>query len=224
MGSGWSLSTAPGEVNQLSNHFTQFKCSLPTLLASWKRAVRQSDLARICCCSASAKALLEAQSSGRMPKVAAVEGLLAERQAQAQHFADGQYTEFMAKQATGRAELERRLAALETSRRQIGKLTQTAPLARQSADNYRALVKDNYVSRQDYLEKEQARIQQEEELAAEKSRARELEAAVEQQRRDLAAQVAQIVQIAQFRREQLDALNQAHQQLAVIRLQKGLES
>ena len=73
---------------------------------------------------------------------------------------------------------------------------------------YQSLVQQSYVSRHAYLETMQARIQQEQELAGQKSYAKELQATVQEQRDDIDTA------IAQFRREQLDALNQAQQQLA----------
>ncbi|UTH76395.1 HlyD family type I secretion periplasmic adaptor subunit [Chromobacterium sp. IIBBL 290-4] len=156
---------------------------------------------------ARAHALLEALKTSRPPRLAPVPGLSDIRQTQAQQFAEGQYREFLDKQGAQRAELIKRQAELESTRREIDKLRQTAPLARQSADAYRSLVKDNYVSRQDYLQKEQQRIEQEQNLAGQQSHARELEAGIEEQRRILDAATSS------FRRELWDALNQAQQQL-----------
>lgn len=157
--------------------------------------------------AARAQALLAAQQTHVPPSVAAVPGIAPERQQQTQRFADGVFSEYQAKIAANESELAKRKAELETAQRQIEKLSQTAPLAAQSAENYRALVKDNYVSRQDYLEKEQTRIEQEQELVAQKSHTRELLAGIDEQQREIAATSAQ------FRREQLDILNQAQQQL-----------
>ncbi|MGC0155804.1 HlyD family type I secretion periplasmic adaptor subunit [Chromobacterium vaccinii] len=156
---------------------------------------------------ARAQALLDAQQRAHPPVLAAVAGLPAERQAEAQRLAEGQYGEYRDKQAAQQAELARRQAELDGARRQIDKLRQTAPLARQSAEAYRDLAKDNYVSRQEYLQKEQGRIEQEQDLAAQQSHARELSAGIEEQRR-LTAAIA-----SQFRREQLDELSKAQQQL-----------
>jgi hemolysin D len=158
--------------------------------------------------AARAQALLTAQANHTAPQLAAIAGLPPVRQQEAQRLVDGLIAEYRAKQSAGEAELAKRQAERITAERQLDKLKQTAPLAKQQADAYRALVKDNYVSRQDFLEKEQTRIQQEHDLVAEQSHLQELSAAIDEQRRQVSASAAQ------FRREQLDALNQAQQQLA----------
>lgn len=156
---------------------------------------------------ARATAVLAAQARNASPKVEPVAGLPAQRQDEAQRFADGQYLEYRRKAEELQAELTKREDELATTQRQIEKLSQTAPLARERAESYRALVAEQYVSRQDYLEKEQARIEQEQELRVQQSHANELRAAVMEQRRAIEATAAQ------FRREQLDVMNQAQQQL-----------
>lgn len=158
--------------------------------------------------AARAQALLSAQQSNTQPRIAAIDGLASDRKLEAERFVEGQIIEHRAKVAAAESELAQRQAALETTRREVDKLTQTVPLARQSADNYRALMEKNYVSRQEYLEKEQARIEREQDLAAQVSHAQEMVASVEGKRRDIESMRAQ------FRREQLDALNQAQQLLS----------
>ncbi len=167
------------------------------------RSARQESQITI----ARAQALINSIQSGNKPKVAVVIGLSPERQLEVQHFAEGQFQEYRDKHASQESELAKRQAELTTTGYEIDKLQQTAPLAKQAADNYRALMKNNYVSKQDYLDKEQARIEKEKELAAQQSHAHELQAAVEGQQRDIAAGSDQ------FRREQMDELNKAQQQL-----------
>lgn len=94
-----------------------------------------------------------------------------------------------------------------STRAEIAKLVATAPLARQQAEAYHALVADRYVARNDYLEKEQTALDKEHELAAQQSHAGELAAAIAEQR----AQVE--VTASKFRRDQLDELEKATQQL-----------
>ena len=156
---------------------------------------------------ARAQALLDALEHNRQPIVRPLDGDSIEKDRETQRFADGLYAEYNGKLAVNRAELAKRQAEFDTARHQVDKLLQTVPLAKQSAEAYRDLVKQQYVSRQDYLDKEQARIQQEQDLAAQKSHARELRAGIEEQQSSLAAISAQ------FRREQLDILNQAQRQL-----------
>jgi hemolysin D len=157
---------------------------------------------------ARATALLDAQQRGRMPTVARVEGASDDDQQATQRFAEGLAREYADKLSTAQAELAQREAELQSTRHQIEKLQATAPLARRQADDYKALVDRKYVANTDYLDKEQAALQQEHELAAQASHAHQLEAAMAGQR----ATVAGIS--SQFRREQLAALDHATQQLA----------
>lgn len=155
---------------------------------------------------ARSQALLDAQRKQHMPLVARVAGASDDDMQQTQHYADGQYREYLDKLASGQAELSKRTAELDNSDKEIAKLEATSPLARQQADNYRVLVKDKYVAQNDYLDKEQTALGLEHELAAVRSHAHQLTAAIVQQR----AEIASID--SQFRRTQLDTLDKASQQ------------
>jgi len=161
--------------------------------------------------AARAQALLTALQTNRPPQVKQTgqnsADLPADRLAEVQRFAEGQYNELRAKVGAMQAELSKREAELATARHEIDRLAQTAPLAKQAAESYRELVKNKYVSEQEYRDKEQARIEQEHGLAAQQSHAKELQAAIDEQRAQISAT------LAQFKREQLDQLNQAQQQL-----------
>ncbi|WP_321903221.1 HlyD family type I secretion periplasmic adaptor subunit [Burkholderia cenocepacia] len=154
------------------------------------------------------RALLQAQAQGVSPALAKVDDASDEQQLEAQHFADGIYFEYRDKLNSAQAELMKRDAELGTTRQQIAKLEATAPLARRQANDYASLVADKYVARTDYLDKEQTALNQEHELAAQRSHAQELAAAITQQRAEIAALASE------YRRQQLDALDKANQQLA----------
>lgn len=157
---------------------------------------------------ARANTLLSAQQSGVSPRVPAVEGASTEDQEQAQHYADGQYREYADKLLSAKTEWLKRQAELDSTEQEIAKLVATAPLARQQADNYKALVSDKYVAKNDYLDKEQTALEQEHELAAQQAHAKELAAGIAEQRADVDSITSQ------FRREQLDAYDKAQQQLS----------
>jgi hemolysin D len=156
---------------------------------------------------ARANALLKAQSSGRGAVLAVVESATSEEREDAQRFADGVYRAYQDKVASSRAELSKREAELATTQEQIASFAATAPFARQQANQYRLLAKDKYVAQTDYLDKEQAALQKEHDLAAQQSRARELKAGIAEQRAEIAATMSE------FRRTQLDELDKATQQL-----------
>ncbi|MEN2470071.1 HlyD family type I secretion periplasmic adaptor subunit [Burkholderia sp. GS2Y] len=154
------------------------------------------------------RALLNAQSQGKLPMLAKVDDASDEQRLEAQHLAEGIYFEYRDKLSSAQAELTKRDAELGTTRQQIAKLEATAPLARRQANDYASLVNEKYVARTDYLDKEQTALTQEHELAAQRSRAQELAAGITQQR----AEIAGIT--SEYRRQQLDALDKANQQLA----------
>ncbi|MCA7991403.1 HlyD family type I secretion periplasmic adaptor subunit [Burkholderia cepacia] len=157
--------------------------------------------------AARANALLSALQSGREPDVSKIDGALPERQDEAKNLVAGMYREYQDKLSSARSELAKREAELDSANQEIAKLAATAPLARAQANDYKALATDKYVARNDYLDKEQTALEQEHELAAQRSHARELAAGIVEQRADIAQTVSQ------FRREQLDALEKATEQL-----------
>lgn len=157
-----------------------------------------------------AQALLDAQRNNQTPQLAAPPEALAERQHDAQTLAEGAFAEYRSKLTALRAELHKREHELQTSRRKIESLQQLLPLARTQEVDYQSLLAQSYVPRHAYLEKQQARIQAEQDLVTQQSYARELADGVSEQQENIATA------IAQFRREQLDAFNQAQQQLAQV--------
>ncbi|MFM0277197.1 HlyD family type I secretion periplasmic adaptor subunit [Paraburkholderia sediminicola] len=158
--------------------------------------------------AARARALLDALKSGRAPTLDAVDGASPTQQEDSQRFAEGLYREYANRLTAFRAELLKREAELATTQQQVAKLRATAPLARSEANDYKTLARDKYVAQHDYLGKEQTALEQEHELAAQQSHARELAAGIAEQR----ATIEQAT--SQFSREQLDALNKATQQFA----------
>ncbi len=157
---------------------------------------------------ARSEALLRAQAENRKPVVAHVPDAPEDRQRQTQDSADGYYGEYRAKIASLEAQLFKRQAELATTNAEIHKLSETAPLARQQADDYKALAAGSYVARSDYLDKEQSAISQTEELAAQVSHSHELQAAVEEQRNNIQTT------IATFRREHLEEMGKAQELLS----------
>ncbi|WP_133650325.1 HlyD family type I secretion periplasmic adaptor subunit [Paraburkholderia flava] len=157
--------------------------------------------------AARSQALLTALQAGREPEVVRVDGASPGRQEEAQHLVDGMYREYEDKLNSARDELAKREAELDSTRQEIAKLAATAPLARSQANDYKALAADKYVAKNDYIDKEQTALEQEHELDAQRSHAHELSAGIAEQQADIAQT------ISQFRREQLDALEKANEQL-----------
>jgi hemolysin D len=121
---------------------------------------------------------------------------------------DGRHGELRAKLEQLDAEITRRDAELRSTRELVEKLVQTAPIARQRAQDYKDLLEKNFVSRHGYLEREQARIEQERDLAAQQAKLEEIRAALLESQRQRASL------IAETRRATLDVLNLAEQKVA----------
>jgi hemolysin D len=156
---------------------------------------------------ARARALLSAQQAERGSTVEPVDGAPADRQQEAQRFAEGIWREYIDKLSSARAELAKRQAERDSTRAQIAKLAATAPLARENANHYRELAAGKFVAQSDFFDKEQAAISQEHELAAQRSHEHELDAGIAEQRSEI-----EVIN-SEFRRERLDELERATQQL-----------
>lgn len=155
-----------------------------------------------------AQALLTALSTGRSPKLGSASGADAARGIHEQTQLTGQYQEYQAHQRQLHSEITRRRAELQSTREQVTKLEQTAPMARQRAEDYQKLVKENFISRHGYLEREQARIEQEQDLASSRAKVAEIRAALAE------AQQQQATLAAETRRQLLDQHNLAQQKAA----------
>lgn len=153
------------------------------------------------------KALLEALGSGREPRLARPAGVDDARYLEAQRLLAEQYAEYAARLSRIVADTARREAELRSTQELVKKLEQTLPIAQQRAQDFKNLVAQNFVSRHGYLEREQERIEQEADLANQRSRLREIEAMlneVQGQRQAL---------MAETRRATLDSTTEAQQRL-----------
>jgi hemolysin D len=152
-----------------------------------------------------AHAMLSALTNGKPPQLAAINGVNAERRLTEQEQLLGQYQEYQAHQQQLQAEIVRHRAELQTMQEQVVKLEQTAPIAQRRAEDYRKLLKDNFISQHGYLEREQVKIEQEQDLAVSQARVREIRATLAE------VQSRQATLEAQTRRQLLDQHNLAAQ-------------
>jgi hemolysin D len=134
---------------------------------------------------------LAGAASGAAPALRAPAGVpagLAAAESRAMH---SQYQEHRARLAAIDAEIHKRGAELASARELVAKLAQTVPIAQRRAQDYKNLMSQNFVSEHGYLEREQARIEQERDLAYQEARGRELAAAIEEARKRRASMVAE---------------------------------
>ncbi|MGE8547826.1 HlyD family type I secretion periplasmic adaptor subunit [Alcaligenes sp. Marseille-Q7550] len=160
--------------------------------------------------AARAQAVLRAIDSGQAPVLPAVEDVPARALADARHLAEGEYAALQAKLAGIDAELARRQAERQSTLGLVSRLARTAPIARQRAEALRELAGNQYVARNTFLERERERIEQESELAVQRSRVREVEALIREtrQQRDTL--------LAEARHTNLNHLNEARERVALL--------
>lgn len=155
--------------------------------------------------SARAQLLLQAIKDKTEP--ASVSGFIANatpaQQESLQRWVQGQYLELRAALDQSDAQIEQREAEIRSLRASITALSKTLPISRELAADYRGLLEKQFVAKHAYLEKEQILLDQERELAQQKARISELEAALK------AAQQQRTGVLAQTRRAMLDLQNDA---------------
>lgn len=155
--------------------------------------------------SARARLLLQAIKNNTEP--ASISGFIANatpaQQESLQRWVQGQYLELRAALDQSDAQIEQREAEIRSLRASITALSKTLPISRELAADYRGLLDKQFVAKHAYLEKEQILLDQERELAQQKARISELEAALK------AAQQQRTGVLAQTRRAMLDLQNDA---------------
>lgn len=122
----------------------------------------------------------------------------------------GQYQEFRAKVDQLDAEISRREAKRRSILAIVEKIQQTLPIAKQRSEDYKNLLDKNFVSKHGYLQMEQARIEQERDLAAQKEKQAEILAS----RIEAERQKGRL--IAETKRELLDQKHKATQLSATL--------
>ena len=157
---------------------------------------------------ARARAMLAAMNSGNRPHLIGWDGLDAQKLKEAQSLVQGQFQEYTAKLSRIDAQIAQKEAEYRSTQALVGKLEQTLPIARQREQDYQDLMARNFVSRHGYMEREQDRIEQEAELAAQRSRLKEIEAAL----REAKTQKTELA--AETRRVNLDSINEGMQKAA----------
>ncbi|BBT17510.1 hemolysin D [Pseudomonas sp. SLBN-26] len=170
----------------------------------------KSDLLAAQVDSARARALLDAIQDGGEPTslAALIPEASPEQQLAAQRWLQGQYLELRSTLDQADAEIEQRVAEIQAAKAWVAKLEESLPITRQLSADYKRLLDKAYVAKHAYLEKEQARLDQERELAIQQARVIELTAArsaAERQRNTV---------LAQTRRAMLDLQHESEQRAA----------
>lgn len=125
-----------------------------------------------------------------------------------QRHLDSEWQELLSKLARLEADKASREAELRAIHATVEKLQHTAPIARQLAEDYHQLQGKKFVSSHDYLEREQARIEQEGELATQKQKRQALKASIQE------ADKQKTELLAATKRAALDRLHDNEQKIA----------
>ena len=157
-----------------------------------------------------AQAMLAAQRSGQLTALHASD-IPAAQLNDGTHQLEGMLTEYRARLARLDADIERRQAELQSLQEAIRKLEKTLPITTRRAEDFQDLQARGYVSRHAWMEKEQARLDQEGELATQQSRLAEVRAALRE------TQGQRTALIAESRRQWLDAAEEGQQKAESLR-------
>jgi len=157
-----------------------------------------------------AQAMLAAQQSGLLTVLHASD-IPTARLTDGMRQLEGMLTEYRARLARLEADIERRQAELQSLQEVIRKLEKTLPITTRRAEDFQDLQARGYVSRHAWMEKEQARLDQEGELATQQSRLAEVRAALRE------TQGQRTALIAESRRQWLDAAEEGQQKAESLR-------
>jgi hemolysin D len=179
-----------------------------TAQADMDRVAGDLDAARLQV--ARGRAMLVALDTGRSPVLVRSAAVNEATFVEAQRLLAGQMAEASARRSRIDAETSKREAEMLSMQALVRKLEQTLPLAKERAKDFKNLVDQKFVSRHGYLEREQARIEQEADLANLRSRLKEIEAAL----REAQGQRAEVA--AELRRSNMDSINEGQQKVAAL--------
>ncbi|MCW2486452.1 HlyD family type I secretion periplasmic adaptor subunit [Candidatus Symbiopectobacterium sp. NZEC127] len=146
--------------------------------------------------------------AGSLPGIGTIASARQDEVLSAQRWLQGQYQEYRSSLALVDAEIQQRRAAIQSAEAQVASLQQTLPIVSLLAEDYQQLLAKHYVSRHEYLEKEQTRLDLQRQLSVQQSSVQQYTAALDE------AQRRREAVIAQNRRSMLDLQQEAEQKVA----------
>jgi len=199
-----AIHVTEGEVVKAGQLLIELDATVP--LADRERIA--SDLLAARLQSARAKTLLLAIEKGRLGRIEIPAGANPGKAEEAQQWVAGQYAELTARLGRISADFQRRNAELRSTEELVRTLELTVPIEQRRANDFKELVESDFVSRHSYLEREQARLDKEGNLANQRSRLSEIHAGLLESGRERQAL------LAETRRVALDSFNEAEQKAA----------
>ena len=138
----------------------------------------QNDLVVARLQSARAQAFLRGMD-GEEPVLEPLAEIDPDRWSEEYRMLDSQWREYRAKLERIEADIARAEADVRSNRELVNTLERTVPIARDRAEVFKGLYEQEVVSKQDYLEKEKARIEGEGQLASQSEKLQESQAALQ---------------------------------------------
>lgn len=171
----------------------------------------QSELLAARIDSARAAAMLDAINQQRPPTSLAgtIANASPEQILSAQRWLQGQYQEYRSNLALVDTDIHQRSAEIQSAQVQVASLQKMLPIATRLVRDYQQLLTEQYVSRHQYLEKEQARLDLQRQLRVQQASVLQHIAALDEAHR------RRETVVAQNRRAMLDLLQQANQKAAI---------
>lgn len=157
-----------------------------------------------------AKALLTALNTNLTPIIHRELNIPFENWQEAQDQVRGLFQEYQARKNRIHSDLEKHQAELNTIEETIRKINHTLPYAQKRAQDFKDLSDKNFVSRHAWMEKDQIRLEQEAELAMQRSRSQEMRAAVKETQAQLQSLTAEL------RRQMLDTISEGTQKFVIL--------
>ena len=171
---------------------------------------RQADEAWVNARLAEARfsAMFQAMETGQLSPAPPIEGVPPERLDQTWRLAASELDEFQARRNALLATIRQRRDEAQTALIQIGPLQQNVRIARERSANLEKLLEGKFVSRHEFLAREQERVDIERSLAAQQARLQEAQSAI-----GGASEELRVLE-ADTRQQTLDGLRQAREQMA----------
>ena len=157
-----------------------------------------------------AKAILAALNTNLTPIIHRELNIPFENWQEAQDQARGLFQEYQARKNRIHSDLEKHQAELNTTEEMIRKINHTLPYAKKRAQDFKDLSDKNFVSHHAWMEKDQIRLEQEADLAMQRSRSQEMKAALKETQAQLQSLTAEL------RRQMLDAISEGTQKFAIL--------
>lgn len=152
-------------------------------------------------------ALEAALRTGVLTSIKVTDSIPSHRVEAAQQLATSEFNEYQARQQSLQATIAVRHAEANTVESQIGPLQESVRIARERTENLASLLDNKFISRHDYLSREQERVDMERLLTAQQARLQETRSAIAVASDELKVLTAETRQTA------LDGLRQAREQI-----------